>query len=235
MHCLYGLQQMGLSLELKGGMSLSKGLGVIDRFSEDIDIRIKPPAGQNIAVNPNMAGSPVKSQLTASPSWSSTPNSMINGIVAVVAFVFATTASLAACQASGMACFWNLALTPQAEQPLHDARSCRSALPLTGLTSKPRTAPAAGGRPAGAAIGPGCIRGPRGTPLPRPPAGRRVAPSASSAATQLDTRGRPRASARPRPRNRACHRHPPRKSVRRRKAGQERPSGLRLQRGGNGK
>ena len=53
MHCLYGLQQMGLSFELKGGTSLSKGLGVIDRFSEDIDIRIEPPAGLKVAVNPN--------------------------------------------------------------------------------------------------------------------------------------------------------------------------------------
>ena len=42
MHCLYGLQQMGLSFELKGGTSLSKGYGIIDRFSEDIDIRIEP-------------------------------------------------------------------------------------------------------------------------------------------------------------------------------------------------
>lgn len=53
MHCLYGLQQMGLSFELKGGTSLSKGLGIIDRFSEDIDIRIEPPAGQEVAVSPN--------------------------------------------------------------------------------------------------------------------------------------------------------------------------------------
>lgn len=53
MHCLYGLQQIGLSFELKGGTSLSKGLGIIDRFSEDIDIRIEPPDGQKVAVNPN--------------------------------------------------------------------------------------------------------------------------------------------------------------------------------------
>lgn len=53
MHCLYGLQQMGLSFELKGGTSLSKGLGVIDRFSEDIDIRIEPPEGRYVATNPN--------------------------------------------------------------------------------------------------------------------------------------------------------------------------------------
>jgi hypothetical protein len=43
MHCLFGLQQLGLSFELKGGTSLSKGFGIIDRFSEDIDIRIEPP------------------------------------------------------------------------------------------------------------------------------------------------------------------------------------------------
>lgn len=43
MHCLYGLQTMGLEFELKGGTSLSKGLGLIHRFSEDIDIRIEPP------------------------------------------------------------------------------------------------------------------------------------------------------------------------------------------------
>lgn len=45
MHCLYGLQKLGLSFELKGGTSLSKGYTVIHRFSEDIDIRITPPKG----------------------------------------------------------------------------------------------------------------------------------------------------------------------------------------------
>ena len=42
MHCLYGLNQLGLTYELKGGTSLSKGFRVINRFSEDIDIRIDP-------------------------------------------------------------------------------------------------------------------------------------------------------------------------------------------------
>lgn len=32
------------NFELKGGTSLSKGYGIIHRFSEDIDIRIEPPA-----------------------------------------------------------------------------------------------------------------------------------------------------------------------------------------------
>jgi len=42
MHCLYGLSAQGLGFELKGGTSLSKGFGIIQRFSEDIDIRIDP-------------------------------------------------------------------------------------------------------------------------------------------------------------------------------------------------
>jgi hypothetical protein len=42
MHCLYGLAAQGFIFELKGGTSLSKGFGIIQRFSEDIDIRIDP-------------------------------------------------------------------------------------------------------------------------------------------------------------------------------------------------
>ena len=44
MQVLFGLKTAGLSFELKGGTSLSKGLGIIKRFSEDIDIRINPPS-----------------------------------------------------------------------------------------------------------------------------------------------------------------------------------------------
>jgi hypothetical protein len=42
MHCLYGLGAQDFRFELKGGTSLSKGFGIIQRFSEDIDIRIDP-------------------------------------------------------------------------------------------------------------------------------------------------------------------------------------------------
>lgn len=42
MHCLWGLQQQNIQFELKGGTSLSKGFGLIDRFSEDVDIKIHP-------------------------------------------------------------------------------------------------------------------------------------------------------------------------------------------------
>lgn len=53
MHCLYGLQKLGLKFELKGGTSLSKGYQIINRFSEDIDIRIEPPAELDVKTKPN--------------------------------------------------------------------------------------------------------------------------------------------------------------------------------------
>jgi hypothetical protein len=53
MHCLWGLQAQGFSFELKGGTSLSKGFEVIHRFSEDIDIRIEPPAGMPVKTGRN--------------------------------------------------------------------------------------------------------------------------------------------------------------------------------------
>lgn len=49
MHVLYSIKKQGFQFELKGGTSLSKGFGIIDRFSEDIDIHIHP----NIAINTN--------------------------------------------------------------------------------------------------------------------------------------------------------------------------------------
>jgi hypothetical protein len=53
MHCLYGLQKLGMKFELKGGTSLSKGFGIIDRFSEDIDIRIEPPKDLQVKTGVN--------------------------------------------------------------------------------------------------------------------------------------------------------------------------------------
>jgi hypothetical protein len=53
MHALFGLKLLGLTFQLKGGTSLSKGFGVIDRFSEDIDVRIEPFDGLNFDENPN--------------------------------------------------------------------------------------------------------------------------------------------------------------------------------------
>jgi len=53
MHVLWGLQAQGMQFELKGGTSLSKGFGVIHRFSEDIDIRIEPPTDMQVATGRN--------------------------------------------------------------------------------------------------------------------------------------------------------------------------------------
>nr|WP_291010195.1 nucleotidyl transferase AbiEii/AbiGii toxin family protein [Hydrogenophaga sp.] len=53
MHVLWGLQAQGFQFELKGGTSLSKGFGVIHRFSEDIDIRIEPPADMAVKTGRN--------------------------------------------------------------------------------------------------------------------------------------------------------------------------------------
>ncbi len=52
MHVLHGLKMQGLKFELKGGTSLSKGYGIIHRFSEDIDIHIHPPAELGVEVIP---------------------------------------------------------------------------------------------------------------------------------------------------------------------------------------
>lgn len=52
MHVLYGLKHQGFEFELKGGTSLSKGYKIINRFSEDIDIHIKPDAEFGISENP---------------------------------------------------------------------------------------------------------------------------------------------------------------------------------------
>ena len=53
MHCLYGLQLLKMRFELKGGTSLSKGYRIINRFSEDIDIRIEPPEAMGVKTGPN--------------------------------------------------------------------------------------------------------------------------------------------------------------------------------------
>lgn len=52
MHVLFGLKKQGFVFDLKGGTSLSKGFKIIDRFSEDIDIFIKPPTHLNVEPNP---------------------------------------------------------------------------------------------------------------------------------------------------------------------------------------
>jgi predicted nucleotidyltransferase component of viral defense system len=53
MHCLYGLQKLDFIFQLKGGTSLSKGHGIISRFSEDIDILIEPPPERGVKTGRN--------------------------------------------------------------------------------------------------------------------------------------------------------------------------------------
>lgn len=43
-HTLWALSQTGLDVWFKGGTSLSKGFGIIERFSEDLDLKIEPGA-----------------------------------------------------------------------------------------------------------------------------------------------------------------------------------------------
>ncbi|MCA9801291.1 MAG: nucleotidyl transferase AbiEii/AbiGii toxin family protein [Cyanobacteria bacterium HKST-UBA02] len=53
MHCLWALKKQEFTFELKGGTSLSKGFGIIKRFSEDIDIRFEPPAAMDVKTGKN--------------------------------------------------------------------------------------------------------------------------------------------------------------------------------------
>ncbi len=41
-HTLWSLHQTGLEIWFKGGTSLSKAYGIIERFSEDVDLRVEP-------------------------------------------------------------------------------------------------------------------------------------------------------------------------------------------------
>lgn len=64
MHALWGLKGQGFKFDLKGGTSLSKGFQVIDRFSEDIDIKIEPPEFLNVKDGKNQdKATHVKSRL----------------------------------------------------------------------------------------------------------------------------------------------------------------------------
>lgn len=53
MHLLWGLKKQGYKFALKGGTSLSKGFGIIDRFSEDVDIQIEPNPLTNVRTGKN--------------------------------------------------------------------------------------------------------------------------------------------------------------------------------------
>ena len=52
-HALWALSKTRMELWFKGGTSLSKGWGIINRFSEDVDIQIEPPAGMDVKTGKN--------------------------------------------------------------------------------------------------------------------------------------------------------------------------------------
>lgn len=83
MHVLYGLKAQNFQFELKGGTSLSKGFGIIDRFSEDIDIHIHPPQSLKVNGNPKNAKAQAVESRKNYYDWLSN-NISIDGIVSVV-------------------------------------------------------------------------------------------------------------------------------------------------------
>lgn len=82
MHVLYGLKKLGYEFELKGGTSLSKGYKIIHRFSEDIDIHIKPPARLNINENPKNTNDKNAARRKEFYDWLAT-EIKIDGIISV--------------------------------------------------------------------------------------------------------------------------------------------------------
>jgi len=84
-HSLWALHRMGLEIWFKGGTSLCKGFGLIDRFSEDLDLmvergtvsalpEVKSWTSTNKVLLPNGAPSTVDSP-TRSPSLGSPASS----------------------------------------------------------------------------------------------------------------------------------------------------------------
>jgi len=67
MHAVFGLRQLGLTFELKGGTSLSKGFGIVQRFSET----------STFASNPSTDCRSIPIQITRSPRTSSPDESFM--------------------------------------------------------------------------------------------------------------------------------------------------------------
>src|SRR5688572_6028021 len=54
-HALWALHAVGLEVRFKGGTCLSKGYGLIERFSEDLDLQLGPGTS-NLSEPPNWRG-----------------------------------------------------------------------------------------------------------------------------------------------------------------------------------
>ena len=66
-HTLWAIHTQGFELWFKGGTSLSKGFGLIQRFSEDIDARID--AGRSGLSDPKLSWSNMKAGVTERDLW----------------------------------------------------------------------------------------------------------------------------------------------------------------------
>ena len=83
MHVLYGLKKQEFEFELKGGTSLSKGYKLIHRFSEDIDIHIKPLERFGINENPKNSNKNNAEKRRVFYEWLAT-EIKIPGIISIV-------------------------------------------------------------------------------------------------------------------------------------------------------
>lgn len=82
-HVLYSMTKLELEFELKGGTSLSKAFKIINRFSEDIDIHIKPPAWFGINENPNNKNAKNVAARKEFFDWLAADKLNIDGVTAV--------------------------------------------------------------------------------------------------------------------------------------------------------
>jgi hypothetical protein len=82
MHTLYGLKKQNFSFAMKGGTSLSKGYGIINRFSEDIDIQINPRGDLGVVTDPKVITSEAVASRKGFYDWLK-ENIRIDGILNV--------------------------------------------------------------------------------------------------------------------------------------------------------
>jgi hypothetical protein len=76
-HSLWAIDQLGWSIHFKGGTSLSKGYGIIDRFSEDLDLRVDPIAKWALPNDHNWKSEGRSAALCANISETPTPNQLM--------------------------------------------------------------------------------------------------------------------------------------------------------------
>jgi hypothetical protein len=66
-HTLWALHDQGFTIWFKGGTSLSKGFGLIERFSEDVDVRLD--AGSSGLTDPKLSWKNRKKGVTERDAW----------------------------------------------------------------------------------------------------------------------------------------------------------------------